>query len=498
MSLARPCEPTQAQECPRARSLKVRLLVVLFSLLALFWITWVGCFVYQFSRQQTGVLDKMLSNIGTQVLLSMPAQLGELADSPRFKLPAGADYGGDKISFQAWDRRERVVMASPDAPVEALKPDFSDGFAETEINGERWRVYAVSDATGLLQVQVGKPKRVLLADVHAWTQLSLISAVLVLILLKGAIWGVVHWSFRPVSALREALRRRQPLDLQPLPVGNLPAEVRPLVESFNGLLGQLDTTVQAEKRFIADAAHELRTPLAGLLAHAELAATAQRSEDRQAALQRLTSGVKRSARLSEQLLDLARIDASHLRPGETVDLFETVVLVTHDFEATASTRRQRIGLDLEPCAVKGHVDALAVLVRNLVDNALRYTPEGGRCEISCRPIEPAPGAPRLVRLRVADNGPGVPPTERERIFDRFYRVPGAGGRGSGIGLSLVSRIAQLHGGVIGMGDGLEGRGFSIWVDFQVLTTPAAAMSDASDASAAGDGMPTGLKLPQGA
>ncbi|PPE66502.1 ATP-binding protein [Caldimonas caldifontis] len=497
MSLARPCEPLQAQECPRARSLKVRLLVVLFSLLGLFWLTWVGCFVYQFGRQQTGVLDKMLSNIGTQVLLSMPAQLGELADSPRFSLPAGADYGGDKISFQAWDRRERVVMASPDAPTEALKPDFSDGFAETVINGERWRVYAISDATGQLQVQVGKPKRVLLADVHAWTQISLISAVLVLILLKGAIWGVVHWSFRPVGALREALRRRQPLDLQPLPVGSLPSEVRPLVESFNGLLGQLDTTVQAEKRFIADAAHELRTPLAGLLAHAELAATAQQPEDRQAALQRLTAGVKRSARLSEQLLDLARLDASHLKPDDTVELFETVALVTHDFEAVACSRRQRIGLDLEPCSVHGQVDALGVLVRNLIDNALRYTPEGGRCEVSCKSIELSPGD-RRVRLRVADNGPGVPEHERHRIFDRFYRVPGTGGRGSGIGLSLVARIAQLHGAMIGMDEGLDGRGFAIWIDFQA--TPMATSAQASPASSAPDahGTRAGLKLPQGA
>ena len=481
-------------DCPKARSLRVRLLVVLLTTLALFWVVWVGYFVYQFGRQQTGVLDRLLSNIGTQVLLSMPAQLGELADSPRFQLADGAGYGGDKISFQAWERRDRVVLASPDAPAQALKPDFSDGFAETMIDGVRWRVFAVSDATGTLQVQVGKPKQVLMADVHHWTQISLMSALLVLILLKGAIWGVVHWSFRPVTALREALRRRRALELQPLPVRDLPAEVRPLVESFNELLGQLDSSVQAEKRFIADAAHELRTPLAGLLAHAELASAAERPEDRRAALTRLTAGVERSARLSEQLLDLARIDASHLPANDTVDLFETVVLVTHDFEATASARRQRIGLNLEPCAVKGQVDALAVLVRNLIDNALRYTPEGGRCEISCHHLEPAPGGVRRVRLCVSDNGPGVPAAERERIFDRFYRVPGTSGRGSGIGLSLVARIAQLHAGVIGMGDGLEGRGFSIWVDFTAHATPAAPAIHAATERPG----PAGLKLPQGA
>jgi signal transduction histidine kinase len=455
--------------CVRFHSLRVRLLVVVLSTLLVFWVVWIGCQIVTMSRHQTGQWDQMLRNIGTQIVLSMPAEVGRLSTSERFSLPQNESYHGDKISFQAWLNGKRLAFTSPGAPDTPLKPDFVDGFAETSIDGEDWRVYAVSDATGTLQVQVGKPKTILLADLERWSTLSLTTAVLVLLLLKASIWGVVHWSFRPVTAVQRALRTRSPLDLNPLPTDRLPNEVRPLVSSFNSLLGQLDTALQTEKRFIADAAHELRTPLAALLAHAQLAAEADNPQEAREALLRLTAGVERSARLSEQLLDLARMDGSKPGQSEPVLLYEPIEMVVRDFEIVATQKQQRIALDLEPCTVIGHVDALGILVRNLVDNALRYTPEGGRCVVSCR-TEVVDGR-EVVRLKVADNGPGVPPDERERIFDRFYRVPGTGGRGSGIGLSLVARIAQMHGCRICVGEGIEGRGFGIWLDFQPAAQP---------------------------
>lgn len=457
--------------CVKFHSLRVRLLVVVLSTLLVFWVVWIGCQVVQMSRHQTGQWDSMLRDIGTQIVLSMPMEVGRLSTSDRFSLPPHESYGGDKISFQVWLHGKRLAFTSPNAPGTPLKPDFADGFDETTIGDDRWRVYAVSDATGTLQVQVGKPKTLLLADLERWSTLSLTTAVLVLLLLKASIWGVVHWSFRPVTAVQRALHTRSPLDFHPLPTERLPNEVRPLVASFNTLLSQLDTAMQTEKRFIADAAHELRTPLAALLAHAQLAAEADNPQEAKDALLRLTAGVERSARLSEQLLDLARMDVSKPGQGEVVPLYETVEMVVRDFETPAAQKQQRIVLDLEPCSVIGHVDAIGVLVRNLVDNALRYTPAGGRCVVSCR-AESADGR-GVVRLKVADNGPGVPVDERERIFDRFYRVPGTGERGSGIGLSLVARIAQMHGAAICVGEGIDGRGFGIWLDFEPAPQPPA-------------------------
>lgn len=451
------------------KSLRVRLLVVLLSTLLLFWGVWIGCQVVQMGRHQTGQWDAMLRDIATQILLTLPADAGSQPISKaRFRLPPQADdYHGDKVSFQAWRHRQRLALQSPGAPDLPIKPDFRDGFDEVEVAGETWRVYAVSDATGTLQIQVGKPKTLLMADLRRWAKISLSSALLVLVLLKAAIWGVVHWSFRPVAAAQRALSRRSPLDLEPLPTQGLPLEVQPLVASFNRLLSQLDTALQAEKRFIADAAHELRTPLAALLAHAQLAASADKPQEAKASLLKLIAGVERSTRLSEQLLDLARIDASQPRQGEPVELYETIELIARDFEVVAQQKQQRIVLDVEPCVISGHVDALGILLRNLIDNALRYTPPGGRCVVSCR-CGPE-GSRQAVRLMVADNGPGVPPQEHERIFDRFYRVPGVGGRGSGIGLSLVSRIAQLHGTCVQVGEGLDGRGLAVWLDFEPLS-----------------------------
>jgi len=245
--------------------------------------------------------------------------------------------------------------------------------------------------------------------------------------------------------------------------GGLPDEVRPLVESFNRLLGRLDETIQGERRFIADAAHELRTPLAALLAQTQVALRSAVTDEEKTSLRRLVAGVERSARLSEQLLDMARLDADKYANGHgRIDLYDLLVVVIRDFETAANQKRQLISLDTEPCVIVGHVDELGILIRNLMDNALRYAGEGGHVAVSCKCLQDSKGR---VCLRVADDGPGVPESERGRIFDRFYRVPGNGERGSGIGLSLVARIAQLHGATIEVGEGLDGRGFGIDVRF---------------------------------
>jgi signal transduction histidine kinase len=226
----------------------------------------------------------------------------------------------------------------------------------------------------------------------------------------------------------------------------------------------LDDAIQGERRFIADAAHELRTPLAALLAQAQVALRTAATDEEKTSLRRLVAGVERSARLSEQLLDMARLDAGKYANGhERVDLYDLLVVVVRDFETVANQKRQLISLDTEPCVIVGHIDELGILIRNLLDNALRYAAEGGHVAVSCQCLQK--DGNEIVRLRVADDGPGVPEPERERIFDRFYRVPGNGGRGSGIGLSLVARIAQLHGATIAVGKGLDGRGFGIDVWF---------------------------------
>jgi len=457
----------RSREFPAGRSLRWKLTWVLFKAVLLAWFVWLSCQIWQLGRERTGMLDHSLREIAEQVLGSMPEGLERLPsrDPRRVTVPVHADQ---KMSFQVWAQGRNVVYSAA-APLQPLNPEFKDGFARRVIDGERWQVYTLSDPKRGLVVQVGRTKRMAIEELQGWIVGSLLAAALILVLFALATWLVIGRSLRPITALRRTLLQRQPLDLTPLPTHSLPSEFHPLVEAFNGQLERVDAAVQHERRFISDAAHELRTPLAVLSTHAELALRAGTLEEKNEALHKLSAGVRRSARLSEQLLDLARLDAGEesvrLAP---LDLSDLVVLVIRDFETLARERRQRISLCAEPTRLLGDVDQLGILLRNLIDNAVRHAGADGQVAVSCS--AEAGGAV----LRVADNGTGVAPQDCERIFDRFYRAPGSPDGGSGIGLSLVARIAQTHGAKIECGPGLErggddprgpGRGFEVCVWF---------------------------------
>lgn len=457
----------------RTRSLRWRLTWVLLKAVMVAWLVWMGCQVWQQRMERTGLWDASLRDIAAQVLGSMPDGLENLPARARTSKPNGArDW---KMSFQVWVDGRNVVY-SPAAPLEPLKPGFAEGFATRVIDGERWRVYSLTDSQRGITVQVGRSKYQIVNEMRGWIAWSVLAAALIFVLFGIAVWGVIGRSLRPLTALRNTLLQRKPLDLTPLVAPGLPSEFRPLVDAFNAQLERVDAAVQHERRFIADAAHELRTPLAVLTAHADLALRADTIEEKNAALQRLSAGVQRSARLSEQLLDLARLDAGvDPPPLLPVSLSELVVLVVRDFETLARDRRQRVSLQSEPCTILGDVDQLGILLRNLIDNAVRYAGMDGQVAVSC--LHAVRDGVNGVELRVSDNGPGVPVADRGRIFDRFFRVPGQSepgraDRGSGIGLSLVARIAQIHDARIEPCDGIEGRGFCIAVFFPCAPDPA--------------------------
>jgi signal transduction histidine kinase len=456
------------------QSLRARLFVVLLATILLFWGTALAGFFLYRTREHTGRIDAMLREAGNSLVLATRANADALPAAEPLRLPAGTSFSGEKLSYQAWGRGGKNLMRSAGSPAVPLRADFADGFADQEIDGVAWHIFAISDADGRVHVQVGKRQSEIDAELRRIAGLSLATALLVFALLAVAIWSVVRWSLRPVTEVQSAVQQRLSFDLTPLPAAKLPLEVRPLVESFNGLLEQLDQAVRHERRFIADAAHELRTPLAAMLAHAQVALRADNLREKNAALLQLSAALERGARLSEQLLDMARLDAGHTvdRRAQT-PLHELIEVVVRDFEAAAHRRRQHISLEIEACVIRGDTDELGILARNLIHNALRYTGQGGRIAVSCASARRS--AKRAVCLKISDNGPGVPEGERERIFERFYRVPANGGRGSGIGLSLVARIAQSHGATIEPGSGLDDRGLSIsvWFDDPTQETDAA-------------------------
>jgi signal transduction histidine kinase len=447
-------------------SLKAKLLAAVMAPLVLGWLCWLGSQYAQMTRQQKGHNDKFLQQVSENILMSMPAEIDALGTGPRLALPTTPLQGKkfETLRYQVWvlDRREAVV-ASAGAPDEPLRPDFVPGFAVTQVAGEPWRVYAASDATGRVQVQAGMAQSAMRAELAYWIKVSMLTGGIMLVVLALLVGLAIHWSLRPMNRLRQTMAQRDALDIAPLPLGGIPREIRPLVESFNGLLERLAQAMQGERQFLADAAHELRTPLAALLTQTQVALRAGSQADARDALDQLAHGIERTSRLAQQLLDAARVDASQ-RHGEqrVVELAEVATMVAREFESMAARQRQTIAIRAESASVRGDLDDLGILLRNLVDNALRYSDAGGRIEIHCRP-----GAtPGTAELTVCDDGPGVLPEERERIFERFFRGShGNGARGSGIGLSLVARIAQAHGATVHVGEGLAGRGFCCTLRF---------------------------------
>lgn len=452
------------------RSLKLKLLKTIMGILLLGWLTWLGCGYLQLSRQQSRQGDLMLREVAEQILLSMPRDIAGNGDSGRLRLPpdqpAVSMRKFGKLQFQVWSLAGHGrVVASQRAPTAPLKADFRPGFGHGRSADEQWRVYAVSDAEGRVQVQTGLAQSQVQAELRYWAGAGLVYALVALLALVGATWLAVHWSLRPIDRLRGDMAQREPLDLTPLPTAGITREVLPLVESFNALLARLGGAMQAERQFLADAAHEIRTPLAALLTQAELAMHADTRAEAQLALQRLAGGIERTSRLAQQLLDSARLEASQRsRDDTTVELAEVATMVAREFEGMASRRRQVLFVTASETPVHGNLDDLGILVRNLIDNAVRYAGEGARIEIDCRV------AAGRARLCVRDDGPGVAAAERERIFERFFRGSnGNGERGSGIGLSLVARIARRHGATLAAADGIGGRGLGISVAFPLPT-----------------------------
>jgi two-component system sensor histidine kinase QseC len=237
-------------------------------------------------------------------------------------------------------------------------------------------------------------------------------------------------------------------------------ETAGLGAALNDLLQRQALALERERRFTADAAHELRTPLAAMRAQAQVAARAGSWPEAKAAQQKLIAGVDRATRLVSQLLTLARLEPGEsLGSIEIVRVDDVVAEVVEDLQAAATSGQIEILVHSAPVRVGGHTDAIYVMLRNLVENAVQHTPAGASVEIRCDMLD------GVAELQVADRGPGVPAEERSKIFDRFYRLPGEPVDGSGLGLSIVRRVAQVHHASIDLSSGLDGRGLTVRVRF---------------------------------
>jgi len=431
-----------------APSIRRRLLFVLLPAVVGVWLfSAIFSFFDARSEVQT-LLDNQLEHSG-QVLLIVSQHelleqrlLGASAERveaiPQKLLTAGLE-GGHNLTFQVWVNRDLLAIKSENAPISPISKQ-SSGFSEATLEGETWRTYSAQSDDGLIRVHVADrtDARGIYTSKIVWR--TMIPMFIGLPLLAITVWFGVGIGTTPLQRIAAEISQWKPNRIKPIDETHIPVEALPLTRAVNSIFGQLKAAFDTERRFTSDAAHELRTPLAALKTHAEVALSAQTNEERDLALRQVARGVNRATHMIEQLLTLARLDPdSGLTNSRRVDLFIIAESVISDEAPLALDKNIEISLNgTRGKFIDANGDAIGVLIRNLVDNAIRYTPENGEVDVSITQTEDD------IILTVADSGPGIPPDERELVFKRFYRRLGNKAPGSGLGLSIVRRIASLH------------------------------------------------------
>ena len=416
------------------RSLRARLFVFLLLLGVLASIA-VGSATYVSVHEQA---DELFDYHLRQMALSLRDQ-GHITDAER----AGLDNPELDYVVQVWSMDGVALYSSQPRESAPLPPRTTLGLSNVQAGGITWRVYGAATPARVVQVAQPLAVRRQLATSAAWR--SVLPIVVAAPLLGLALWWLVGLMLAPLQRVVAAASRRDAHSLAPLPLAGLPSEIEPLVQAFNQLLSRLAGAFEAQRAFVADAAHELQTPLTTLRLQLGLVRDAHDADDRQTALDRLRAGVDRAARLVDQLLTLARAEPGHAWPVAEFELTTVLRLALGDSAALAAQHHASVTLDA-PAACTMHCNAAALqgLVRNLVDNAILHGGARPQVVVQLR----CEGNHAL--LRVDDDGPGIPMAERERVFARFHR--GADGRdeGSGLGLAIVRTIAERHGGRVSL------------------------------------------------
>jgi signal transduction histidine kinase len=392
--------------------------------------------------EEDQMLDARLETLGATVLSFVEEELNETDPEGALKYhnlktrPTAALL----YRYQVWSRDGALLLRSHEAPADApLMPLSRLGFATVHYMGEQYRSFGLPTKDRRFVIQVAENIE------ERWTQTSLITMyymgflLIPIVLVFGMTWFFLRRSLGSIDAMAEQLSHRNPLDLAPLLVPSPPRELLPVLRSVDALFARVGRALSAERNFTAIAAHEMRTPLAGLRAHAQLASAAHTESELQDALRALRLGVDRAAHLIDQLLDLARVEglpaAQHFEIVALSDLCQSVMI---DLGPKARGRQISFGARFQVEQLECHAFAMHVLLRNLIANAILYSPEGGRVELH------AVAAGDAVALMVDDSGSGIHLADREQAFERFNRLGRTRADGVGLGLAIVLSVVELH------------------------------------------------------
>jgi signal transduction histidine kinase len=430
------------------RSIRARLLAGLLALMVVMSVA-VGSITYRRVLTETSTLfDYQLR----QLALSLGEQAAFLSGDE-----VSAQAENSDVVIQIWDIFGRRVYYTGGMP---LLDKAILGYTDQTVQNERWRVYA-KVASETIVIQVAQPWSVREKLARESALRVLMPLLLLLALMAAAAAWIVARAMRPLKSVTAQLEHRDIHSLSPLAAADLPTEVSPLVEELNRLLERLSAAFASQRAFVADAAHELRSPLTALSLQLQLLERARDDPDRELATTRLRAAVERATHLVSQLLTLARNEPAGLPQDASAAALGLIVCdAAGDVQPLAQQRRIGIELDAPPeVSVKGDAEALRILVRNLIDNAVRYSPEDSKVQVR---VYRNPEGQAV--LEVADQGPGIAAADRSRAFARFYRAPGAAEGGTGLGLAIVKAIAERHGATAELGDAVP-HGLLVRVSF---------------------------------
>jgi len=449
-------------------SLRKTFLKRFFWVMLLGW-TVIGAAIYWITRHELDELyDGEMAQVA-HVLLGIYSDQ-QLMPGPEPRVSSSPFEGGEnyehKLAFQIWNRNGVLLLRSSNAPLDALTTQTGVFQTDTIFNS-RLRTLAIPSPDGELIVHVAQNLDIRQENANDILELLIYVLILAFPLLMWLINSGITQGTRPLYALSQKIAHRSEHDLTAIETADVPAEIQDIILALNKLMARVKQALSRERQFISDAAHELRTPLSGIKTHAQLAI---RDESRRlSSLERIVSGVDRTTRLANQLLTLSGIDAlTTLKDVSSIDVAPLIVTVIEDLNSDIQAKSIQIQHQFDRSStIKGDEDLLYILLRNLIDNAIRHSPQGGIIQIRYSALS------GHAVIAVVDQGPGIPDALRDRVFDRFFRdiEQHAQGetRGSGLGLAIAAKIARLHQAEIKLDIADPGPGLSATIIFSVKT-----------------------------
>lgn len=454
------------------RSLRSYLMQRLLISLYLLWIvsTAVGYFAtINYANQP---YDLVLLQRANEIAVQLGLNTGKERLDFEPSLPDGSDPGmPDRVVFTVTDSEGHKLAGNGNTlrPLSYRRGRSGPLFSNGEREGQKTRMVSLTfNSSGrTLQLHVAETTQQRQALIRGILANIVIPQLLLTLIALAVVWYGLKQGLRPLERLRNEVGSRQRDDLSQLDGSKAPAEVRPLIDAVNDLLERLKQVMAAQQRFVADAAHQLRTPFAGLKTQAELALRTDDTEQKQHALRHILTSTRHGTRLVNQLLALARTEPAGLGTDRftRIDLRQLAQECTLEWVQMALEKNIDLGYEASDKALPLLCDApsLGEMLNNLIDNAIRYTPRGGHITVSTA------YTPGYAMLYVEDNGPGIAPEHRERVFERFYRILGSGQSGSGLGLSIVAEVAKRHGAELSLTEGTGGSGTRFCVRFLLHT-----------------------------